>query len=387
MASTRHTSRRRNGHANGSEPQDPLRFAVIGLGYIAQNAVLPAFRHAQRSCVLTGLVSGDPAKRRTLGKRYAVADTWDYEDFDRALASDVFDAVYISLPNHLHHEFAVRAARAGKHVLCEKPMALSVRDCSEMIAAARENRVKLMIAYRLHLDTANLRAVEIARSGELGELQGFVSSFGTPVRAGNIRLRRDTGGGTLWDIGIYCVNAARYLFQSEPLEVFAWATRGDAPRFREVEETTAATLRFPGGRLATFWTSFSSTDIAHYTLVGTKGCLALDGAYEYHEPRELCVTVDDRDQTRTYAVRDQFAAELVYFADCVANDREPVPSGVEGRTDVAIIRALYESIRTGRPVALDLQGPTRRPRPSMAIERPPVRREPELVRVAAPHPS
>src|SRR6185369_5216084 len=118
-------------------------------------------------------------------------------------------------------EYAVRAAEAGKHVLCEKPMALSVQDCDTMIEAARANGVRLMVAYRLHFDPVNLWAVEIARSNQLGELHAFTSSFATPVRPGNIRVKRDTGGGTLWDIGIYCVNAARYLFREEPVEVFA----------------------------------------------------------------------------------------------------------------------------------------------------------------------
>lgn len=363
-----------------------LRFAVVGLGYIAQNAVLPAFAHASRTCELAALVSGSPAKLKALGRRHRVTRLWSYEEFDAALHGDDFDAVYIALPNHLHRTWAVRAARAGKHVLCEKPMALSVRDCDAMIGAARDHRVRLMIAYRLHLDPVNLHALEVIRSGRLGELQAFQSSFGTPVKEGDIRTRNETGGGTLWDIGIYCINAARGLFRAEPVEVFAMTADAGRPRFSEIEEMSAAVLRFPGGRLATIWSSFTSTDVATYTLIGSKGRLRIDQAYEYREPREIALTVGERTTRRTEPVRDQFAAELVYFADCVRRRKDPVPSGTEGRADVAIIRALYRSARTGRPERLHESGPARRPEPAMAISRPAVRREPRLVKTTSPRP-
>jgi len=363
----------------------PLRYAVVGLGYIAQSAVLPAFSHAGRRCQLTALVSGDAVKRRTLARKYAVDNVWPYDDFDEALDSNTFDAVYLALPNHLHRDYAVRAARAGKHVLCEKPMALSVPDCDAMIRAANENDVRLMVAYRLHLDPVNLYAVDTALSGRLGEVQSFVSSFGMAVKPDNIRAQHRTGGGTLWDIGIYCINAARYLFRDEPVEVFGWATDIGRPRFRDVEESTSCVLRFADGRLATFWTGFTSADIATYSLIGSKGHLRVDGAYEYHEPRQTTLTIDSKTIHRRHRMQDQFAAELVYFADCVRRHATPVPSGLEGRADVAIIQALYASAASGRPVRLRESAPPRRPNPRMAMSKPPVRREPSLVRAQRPH--
>jgi glucose-fructose oxidoreductase len=363
-----------------------LRFAVVGLGYVAQNAMLPAFTHARGRCQLTGLVSGTRAKLEALSKRYKVGSTWSYDDYDAALASDAFDAVYIALPNHLHREYAVRAAEAGKHVLCEKPMALSVQDCDTMIEAARATGVRLMVAYRLHFDPVNLWAVEIARSGQLGELHAFTSSFATPVRPGNIRVRRETGGGTLWDIGIYCVNAARYLFREEPVEVCARSSSVRRQSGFEVEEMTSAILRFPDGRLAQFWTSFVSADEATYTLHGSRGRLRVDAAYDYAAPRNTTLVVDDETTRRRHPVHDQFAAELLYFADCVKRGTEPVPSGREGRTDVAILTALDQSVKTGEPVTLEGLNPGARPGPELAITRPALRHEPELIAVTQPHP-
>jgi len=386
MASTTngHTRSGRSRARNGEDP--PLRFAVVGLGYIAQNAVLPAFTHARTRCRLTSLISGTPAKLEALGKRYRVSSTWSSDDYEAALASDAFDAVYIALPNHLHRSYAVRAAEAGKHVLCEKPMAGSVEDCEAMIDAARAHDVRLMIAYRLHFDPVNLWAVEMARSGKLGELHAFQSSFATPVRPGNIRVRKETVGGTLWDIGIYCINAARYLFREEPVEVFARTSDVRKHATFEVEEMSSAILRFSDGKVAQFWTSFVSADQSTFSLYGSRGHLRIDGAYEYAEPRNTVLTLDETTTRKRHPVHDQFAAELLYFADCVKTGNEPIPSGREGMTDVSIITALYHSARTGEPVRLAEHGPALRPGPELAMTRPALRYEPSLVAVTAPHP-
>jgi predicted dehydrogenase len=360
----------------------PVRYAVIGLGHIAQNAVLPAFAHAAKNSVLTTLVSDDPAKLRQLARRYDVEHTYSYDDFAEALRSDAFDAVYIALPNHLHRSYAVEAARAGKHVLCEKPLALTEADAEDMIRAAEQNHVKLMTAYRLHFERGNLEAIETVKSRRIGEARAFDSLFAMQVKEGNIRLRRETGGGTLWDIGIYCINAARYLFQDEPIEVFAYTANSGDPRFDEVDEMCSAVLRFPDARLATFTCSFGASDIATYTVLGTKGSLCVDDAYEYAEAIHHEVTVGSRTTEREFKRRDQFAPELIHFSECVQTGKDPEPSGLEGLIDVAIIRALYESVETLKPV--EYRGPTRRRRPSLAqeIQRPPAR-EREMVHTSS----
>jgi len=353
---------------------------VVGLGHIAQAAVLPAFAHASRNSELAALVSDDATKLRVLGKRYGVGAKarYGYEQFEECLGSGI-DAVYIALPNHMHREYTERAARAGVHVLCEKPMALTEADCKAMIRAADRGGVKLMVAYRLHFEAANLTALEAVKSREIGEPRIFNSVFTMQVEAGNIRVRRETGGGTLWDIGIYCINAARYLFREEPEEVFAYTSNNGENRFREVEEMATAVLRFPKGRLASFTCSFGASDTANYQVVGTKGDVRVDPAYEYAMALKSVVTVDGKKRTREYAKKDQFAPELLHFSDCVRNGRDPQPGGREGLADVRIIHALYRSAVRGRPVRL---GPFKTPpRPTLAKEerRPPVRK-PDLVK-------
>jgi glucose-fructose oxidoreductase len=372
----------RNGK-NGSTPK--VRYAVVGLGYIAQVAVLPAFAHAKKNSMLAGLVSDEPSKLKQLGRKYGVENLWTYEQFDDCLASDAIDAVYIALPNALHAEFVVRAARAGVHVLCEKPLATSEQDCQAMLQAARENGVKLMTAYRLHFERANTEAIEIVRSGRIGDPRIFDSVFTMQVKdPDNIRLKRDVGGGTLWDIGIYCINAARYIFRSEPVEALAvTATAADA-RFAEVEEMTSAILRFPEDRLATFTCSFGASDVSSYRVVGTRGDLCVEPAYEFTE--ELChtLTVGGRTRERTFAKRDQFAPELLHLSQCIQKDTEPEPSGEEGLADVRIIEALYQSAEEGgRPIPLDPLPRSQRPSRALEQHRPPVKK-PKLVHVRSP---
>ena len=355
-------------------PGRKVRYAVVGLGHIAQNAVLPAFAHATRNSLLSALVSDDPTKLRTLGKRYGVPALFNYEGFAELLDADLVDAVYIALPNSLHRAYAEAAARAGVHILCEKPLAETSADCVAMIRAAEATNVKLMTAYRLHFEAANMRAVEIAKSGKLGEPRLFTSTFTMQVRPGDIRLQRALGGGTLYDIGVYCIQAARSLFRANPVSVMATSARGRDRRFGEVDEMTSAILRFPGDRLASFLVSFGAADVSSYRLVGTKGSLQLDPAYAYAGPRRMRVTIDGRTKEKTFEPVDQFAPELLHFSDCILHDKTPEPSGVEGWIDVQIIEALLRSARTGKPVPLDLPAGTRRPAPIRLVTRPPVRK-------------
>ena len=328
-----------------------VRYAVIGLGHIAQAAVLPAFAHASRNSELAALVSDDDAKLRALGRRYGVSARYHYAQLDECLRSGI-DAVYIALPNHLHREYTERAARAGVHVLCEKPLALTERDCEAMIRAAERGGVKLMTAYRLRFEPANMAVEQAVAARVIGEPRIFNSVFTLQVKPGNIRVRREAGGGTLWDIGIYCINAARCLFRAEPEEVFAYTGRNGEKRFREVEEMASAVLRFPGDRLASFTCSFGAGDVSAYQVVGTKGDVRVDPAYAYKGELRTVITVDGRKRRRQYAKRDQFAPEIAHFSECIRTGRDPRPDGREGLADVRIIRALYRSAKTGRPVTV-----------------------------------
>ncbi|NDJ21661.1 Gfo/Idh/MocA family oxidoreductase [Nostoc sp. B(2019)] len=360
-----------------------VRYAVVGLGWFAQEAALPAFTHADNS-ELVALVSDDPTKREEVSKQYGIQRTYSYEEYEDCLTNGEIDAVYIALPNHLHRDYTVRAANQAIHVLCEKPMAVTEEDCEAMIKAAKDNNVKLMIAYRLHLEEANLQAVEIVRSKQIGEARIFNSVFTQQVEEGNTRLRNVTGGGTLNDIGIYCINAARYLFQDEPIEVFAVAANKGEQRFSEVEEMTSAILRFPNERLATFTCSFGAAKVSTYQIVGTKGDLQVESAYAWQGELKHYLTIDGETQERTFAPHDQLAAEFTYFSDCILQDKDPEPSGMEGLNDVRIIQALYHSIETGQPVQLKSLEQHQRPTLDQAIEHPPLEEKPDLINAAPP---
>ena len=380
-------ARRNDAVAVHDDGRRRVRYAVVGLGHIAQVAVLPAFAHAGENSELVALFSDDAEKLAKLGRKYRLDHLFDYDRFEDGLKAADVDAVYIALPNHLHREYTERAANAGVHVLCEKPMAVTEEDCEAMIDACDRNGVKLMIAYRLHFEEANLRAVELVQSGKIGEPRIFNSVFTMDVKEGDIRLNpRDQGGGTLYDIGIYCINAARYLFEDEPIEVLALTARKDDPRFSApgVDEMTGAVLRFPGERLATFITSFGASDVSRLQVVGTRGNLVLDPAYEYAGELTHEITIDERTRERRFPKRDQFAPELVYFSECIETGEDPEPSGKEGLGDIRIIRALYASADTGGPIAL---GPfDKRERPTMDREiRKPAVKKPELVKTEAPH--
>jgi glucose-fructose oxidoreductase len=363
-----------------SKHRRKIRYAVVGLGHIAQVAVLPAFAHARTNSQLVALVSGDAEKLKILGERYHVDHLFSYREYGDCLRSGMVDAVYIALPNHLHAQYTVEAARSGIHVLCEKPMAVTEKDCRAMIWSAERAGVMLMIAYRLHFDEANMTAVRIARSGKLGDLRFFTSAFSMQVRPDNIRTDKEKGGGTLYDIGIYCINAARYLFGAEPTEVFAFSSANKKDeRFKEIDEMTGALLRFPDGRLAEFTSSFGAADVSSYRIVGTKGDVRLDQAYEYVYPIDLYVTVKGKSHKQTFRKHDQFGPELEYFSNCILTNRSPEPSGKEGLADVRIIEALYRSAKRRRPVKIEYVRQIQRPSIRQTKQQPAVDK-PSLVR-------
>jgi glucose-fructose oxidoreductase len=237
-----------------------------------------------------------------------------------------------------------------------------------------------MVAYRLHFEEVNLDAVDLVRRGRIGEPKFFNSSFSMTVRRGDIRTKRAYGGGTLYDIGVYCINAARYLFRAEPKEVMAISVNSGAAKFAEVDESTAAILRFDGERVASFVTSFNADDVAAYRIVGTKGQLHVDPAYEYAEGLAYTLTVNGKTRRKRIGKRDQFAPELLHFSDCILNDRTPEPSGEEGLQDVRIVQALYESAETGKAVQIPPFAGEKRPTGRQRLTRQGVGK-PRLVKV------
>lgn len=378
MARTRKRSLRA-GARERAKKSDRIRYAVVGAGHIVQVAVLPAFRHAGKNSELAALVSGDEVKRDRLGRRYRVP-SYDYSAFEECVEREAIDAVFIGLPNDQHCEFTERAARAGVHVLCEKPMAVTVDEGQRMLAAVERAAVRLMVGYRLHFEAATLAAIELGASGRLGDLRLFESTFCMQVCDENIRVEAEKGGGPLHDIGIYCIQAARMLFQDEPTHAIALRVRGSEPRFSEIDEAVSAVLRFPGERMAAFTCSFGAASVSSYRLVGSEGDLRVEPAYDYTEPLVHHVTRTGRTRMRTFRWRDQFAPELLHFSGCLQQGDEPEPSGREGLVDLQIIEAIQRSAETGRGVELaPLQG-DRPPSPRQGRRLPPVRK-PRLVGV------
>jgi predicted dehydrogenase len=367
-----------------------IRYAVVGLGHIAQVAVLPAFKNASANSELVALVTDDPVKARTLAPKYLGDNreaVYDYDNYEKLLQSGRIDAVYICLPNHLHENYATRALQAGIHVLCEKPLALTVAEGERMKRAATKGGALLMTAYRLHFEPANLQTLKMCREGKLGELRYFSSDFSFQVDdPQNIRLKTETGGGPLWDIGIYCINAARNLFDSEPLQVMAFAeTKTGDPRFDQVEEMVSATLRFPDERLASFTVSFGADSVSRFQICGTKGSVVLENAYEYAAGRELRYMKDEKVKSRKFKKSDQFSPEILYFSDCIIHNRQPEPSAEEGIADMRVILALYDSIERGEPIQLEpWPEKTQRLSPQMEKVMPPIN-PPKEIHVNPPH--
>jgi predicted dehydrogenase len=362
----------------------PVRFAVIGQGYFSQAAILPAFASAD-GCALRAIFSEDGAKLAALKRKYHPAAALAYDRFDEYLASGEVDAVYVALPNDLHADYAMRAARAGVHVLCEKPLGVTGDDAGRIVDACADADVKLMVAYRLHFEAATLNAIERVQAGELGRPRFFSTTFAMQVRNDNIRTKREHGGGPLLDLGIYCVNAARSFFRAEPVEVAAMSatTPGD-PRFTEVDEQVSAVLRFPGDRLAQLTCSFGAYDHSSLTVVGEKGRLTLDPAYEYASGLTVEVDLQGRRPARkTFGKRDQIAAELVAFARCVRTGDEPEPSGVEGLADLRVLDAIRLAVETGRTETVSAVVKSKHPTRDQGIRRP-AHGMPGLVHAEAP---
>lgn len=361
-----------------SHSQPKVRYAVIGLGNIAQMAVLPAFKHAENS-ELVAVISSDMTKRAELREQYGLEFDGDYPDLEAVLKAGRIDAIYIATPNSTHRNFALRAAFAGVHVLCEKPLASTLADAESIAEACERSRVKLMVAYRLHFDVGTLTVLDHVKNGHIGEPLIFTSTFSHVVRPGDIRASSEDGGGAALDLGVYCVNAARHLFGAEPISVSAvsWQENG-------VDTTTSAILQFSKGRTAQFTVSNSAASVSSYRVVGSEGDIRVEPAYEYAQGLKYFLTKQKDTSHESFARRDQFAPELIHFSDCILNDRQPLPGAEEGVADMRVIEAVLASGVTGRPITLEPRLHTYDPTLAQAIDRPPVSK---ATPINAPDPS
>ncbi len=339
-------------------PDRKLGYAIVGLGYYGLRTIMPQFVNCEHSRV-TALVSGDRTKALATATKYGVPERsiYTYADFDRIRDNPDVDIVYVCLPNSMHAEYTIRAAKAGKHVMCEKPMAVSVAECEQMIRACKTAGKKLMIGYRCHFEPFNLEAMRLAKSGAAGKIRYVRSEHGFVQGDPNKwRLKRAlSGGGSLMDMGIYSLQAARYMTGEEPIAVTAReSTDRRDPRFREVEDMIEWTLEFPSGAIAGCQSMYSANQ-NHILLMGDKGRIELEPATRYdgnkmwtgRDGRETAITSPPPGPGKT-----QFAGQLDHLAECIFDGREPIVSGEEGLRDMRIVEAIYRSVREGRTVKL-----------------------------------
>lgn len=342
-----------------------IRYAVVGAGWISQEAFMPGVAQSGNSTI-AAIVTGDLEKGAKLAAFHNVPQVVSYDDYDALLASDTIDAVYIALPNSMHADYAIRAAKAGKHIMVEKPLAVSVAEGEAMIAAAAEAGVFLMTAYRLHHEPGTLAVLEHIAKGSIGVPLFYQSLFSFQMGPSNHRLKAAHWGGPLQDVGVYCVNAARHIFGEEPIEATATLHQpAEDARFTEIEASTAATLRFPSGGIAQFICSFGAAAVDNYRVVGTQGDLELDHAFKFDVVMKLRLRRDEVTTETTFPQIDHFGAQVAYFSDCITAGTPPEADGAEGLADMHILLAIEEAARTGQPQRITLPPRPRHPTPDM----------------------
>lgn len=336
-----------------------IRYAVVGAGWISQESFMPGVAQCGNSTI-AAIVTGDLAKGAKLAAFHKIPQVVPYEDYDALLASDTIDAVYIALPNSMHADYTIRAAKAGKHILVEKPLATTVADAKAMIDAARKAGVFLMTAYRLHNEPGTVAVLDHVRQGAIGTPLIFQSIFSFQTTLGNHRLQASHWGGPLQDLGVYSINAARHIFGEEPILATATIHQPkDDPRFAEIEATLAATLTFPSGGIAQFISSFGAGMVDNYRIVGSTGDIEMDPGFKADCAMKMRLRQNGVTQEITFPQTDHFGAQVAYFSDCITAGTPPEADGDEGLADMLALIAVEQAAKTGVPQPINTA-----PRPS-----------------------
>jgi predicted dehydrogenase len=341
--------------AQPSTGEPPVGFAAVGLGTIS-SIFMRACARSQKAKI-TALVTGHgDTKGKHFAAMYGVPESsiYSYEDYDRLRDNKAVDAVYIGLPNSMHREYTIRAAQAGKHVLCEKPMAISSAECREMIDACRKADRKLMIGYRVHYEPTHIEARRIVQSGQLGPVQAFEGGFGFNARPNEWRLTRQyAGGGSLMDVGIYPMNEIRWMLGEAPNRFTAVPSTIDhaSGRFTQMEETLNWTMQFPSQVSASLACSYGASMPGFLRIHGTHATLEISPAYDYSGVHMQSVGGPQRVDMTSPGNQDSthFLYEADHFADCIRNNTTPLTPGEEGLADLITIEAIYKA--AGTPIA------------------------------------
>ncbi|MGK9124903.1 Gfo/Idh/MocA family oxidoreductase [Olivibacter sp. SA151] len=330
----------------------PLRVAIMGLGGYGTR-VGEAMQSCRRA-KLVGVISGTPSKIKAWQEKYDIPDKncYNYENFDNIKENTDIDAVYVITPNALHHDHVIRAAKAGKHVICEKPMALNAKEGQDMVNACREANVKLLVGYRMHFEPKTLEIVRMRKEGEFGKILFFQGLSGFKIGDPNQwRLDKDlAGGGSLMDIGIYAINGARYMVGEEPVWVTAQETKTDPQKFKDgVDETIQFQMGFPSGAVASCLSTYNMNNLDRFFLNGEKGFAELQPSTGYGpiEGKTHIGPLTQPHKTHQTVQMDEMAGIILDGHKAIV----PV-DGMEGLKDLQIIDAIYESCRSGQKVSL-----------------------------------
>lgn len=330
-------------------------FAVVGLGSIAQSSVLPAFSRSKKAR-LVALVSRDKKKAARLAHKFKTPSFYGYEEYAACLANPEVDAIYVATPQGEHARLTVQAARAGKHVLCEKPLAATVEQSALMVDACRKHHVSLMTAYRKYFEPGARFLKRLIQDGSLGRIDVIHTSFSELYVPGkSLEWMLDpkmAGGGPLMDLGIYCVNTTRWLVGEDPVEVSAEAWKHDAVRFREVEEGISFRMQFSSGLVVQGSSSYGAVMSSFISVQGTMGWALMTPAFDFNEETRLTGKIKGRQIARRFKVMDEFAPEIDAFASAIQNKGKIEPDGAQGHRDMIILQSIYESARNRKSVTI-----------------------------------
>ncbi|MDJ1467948.1 Gfo/Idh/MocA family protein [Xanthocytophaga flava] len=325
----------------------PLGIALVGLGYYSAYQLAPALKQT-KFCKLTGIVTGTPSKATEWEKKYTIPkkNIYDYKTIDRIADNKDIDIVYIVLPNSMHAEYTIRALQAGKHVICEKPMAVSVKECQQMIDAAKKANRQLSIGYRLHYTPHHQEVMKYGREKTFGKVKIVETSDGFKIGDPNQwRLKKAlAGGGAMMDIGIYALQGSRYTVGEEPVSVWAQEFKTDSVKFKEVDETILWQLKFPGGAVANSSCSYAA-GLERLFATCEDGWFEMGPCYGYGAIKGRTSKGD-----MNLPQLNHQAAQMDDFAQCILTNKPTRTPGEEGLKDMRVIEAIYRSIETGKVV-------------------------------------
>jgi predicted dehydrogenase len=331
-------------------------YAVVGLGGISQVAVLPAFAHSKKAN-LVAVVSGDKKKATKYAQEFGASQACTYDEFSQCLENPLVDAVYIATPPGEHEKYAVAAAKAGKHVISEKPLAATVKQARNMVNTCRRHNVLFMTAYRKYFEPSSLALKKTITSGELGKIDIIHTLFSEFRPLGDnspawLFSKKLCGGGPLTDLGVYCINTTRWLVDEDPIAATGISWVRDKRRYKEVEEGVAFRLDFKSGIVLQGTAAYSAVFTSFVNVLGQKGWAQLAPAFAFEEERRLSGKVGGKWFDKTFPAMDEFVLEIDEFADCIREGREPEPTGEQGMRDIIIIDAIYRAVKQRRSVAI-----------------------------------